>query len=101
MKNVVVINKRQLIITKDKAFFSEMIPFGISRICVRAFLLSNVTSAHRLNAIAALRAKTMQRITRRNDFQFISVLLNFTAKKKPITAKGIAKMVWLNFISER
>jgi len=49
--------------------------------------------------MAAERAKTMQStIYKRVSHLTESVCV---AKKKPIKAKGIAKTVWLNLISER
>ena len=113
MKKVVAINKIQFMTTNVSAFFAEMIPLGISRIFVRTFSLSNLLSAHRLNAMAALRAKIMQRITSRNNFQFISASFSIpiaigrrrvgceAPKKKPIIANGIAKIVWLNFTRDK
>jgi DNA mismatch repair ATPase MutS len=55
-----------------------------------------VLSSQRLKAIAALRAKTIQRITSNSSFhQGLSVVNSvfLNAKKKPIKANGIAKMV--------
>jgi hypothetical protein len=68
-------------------------PAGISLIAVRGFLLSISLSAHLLNAIAALLAKTIHKITYKNFIQSIPSPIALVAKKKPIKAKGIAKIV--------
>ena len=47
-----------------KALFAEITPDGISLIAVLGLRASNLRSRYRLNAIAADRAKTMQRITK-------------------------------------
>ena len=60
------INAIQLNITNSKALLAFIIPAGISLIAVRGFLASKLASSQRLKAIAAERAKTMQRITRDN-----------------------------------
>ena len=63
--------------------------------------------------MAALRAKTIHKTTRINKTttrfesgiesnpSACNSLINFHPRKKPIMAKGIAKMVWENFIKER
>ena len=53
----------QLKITKIIAFFLLIIPAGISRTAVLGFIESNSASSQRLNAIAALRAKTIHNNT--------------------------------------
>ena len=114
MKYAQTTNNKQLTIVKAKAFFSEIIPFGISRMAVRGFLASNVLSRKRLKAMAAERAKIMQKITKPNFIKkylmyktslvsasipensfliFISKSPVLIPKKNPINAKGIAKMV--------
>lgn len=62
-------NNRQLMRIKASAFFLEMIPAGISRIAVRGFNLSNRSSIYRLNAMAALRANTIQSTTNKSKIQ--------------------------------
>ena len=100
IKYVTTVNRKELIITKIKADFAFTIPLGISLVpAVLGFALSISLSIYRLNAMAADRAKiihstTYIRITH-------SKLYDFVAKKNPINAKGIAKIVWLNFIKER
>ncbi len=42
-------------------------PAGISRMAVRGFFASNCLSRYRLKAMAALRAKTMHKITSNNN----------------------------------
>jgi hypothetical protein len=91
----------QLKITNSKVFLLEIIPLGISRMAVRGFNASKFLSSQRLKAIAALLAKIMQRITSINvypylkyhgaEFAFDSLII--IPRKKPINAKGIAKMV--------
>jgi len=49
-----------------KALFAEIIPEGISLIAVLGFFASKFLSRYRLKAIAALRAKTIQRTTKMN-----------------------------------
>ena len=101
-----MINKMQFVITNNSAFAEEIIPLGISLIFVRTFSLSNLLSAQRLNAMAALRAKTIHRIILKNRSQSMRLLFSSIesvgdARKNPIIAKGIAKMVWLNFIRDK
>ena len=112
-------NNRQLTTTNRNALFFEMIPAGISRIAVRGFRASHRTSSHRLNAIAALRAKTMHNTTRTNRIRkyshgaLIRPHLGVTMKchpgttenampdipkKNPMIANGIAKIVCENRI---
>jgi hypothetical protein len=54
-----------------------------------------------LNAIAAFRAQTMQSTISPNSFQLTSPIPFFTAKKNPSNAKGMAKIVWLNFTKDK
>ena len=126
-------NNKQLTIVKINAFFGLIIPAGISRTAVLGFKASYFASSQRLNAIAALRANIMHRITRtkysviamyglynskellmpfneKESFQPIERfrfhwpvkvgLLN-NPKKKPTSAKGIAKMLCENFTKDR
>ena len=51
--------------------------------------------------MAAVLANTMHKTTRLNFCQLKSALPEKTASENPISAKGKAKMVWLNFISEK
>ena len=61
---VVVINKKELIITNTSAELAFILPFGISRISeVLGFAVSISLSIYLLKAIAAERAKTIQSIT--------------------------------------
>ena len=91
-----IIKAIELNTTNSIAFFSEIIPDGISLIAVRGFLASKFLSSQRLKAIAALLAKPMQSRTNINNchhgFEVMKKAL-FKARKKPINAKGIAKMV--------
>lgn len=91
MKYVATIKIKELIITKTSAELAFILPFGISRISeVLGFAVSISLSIYLLKAIAAERAETIQRNTKTKIFQLISLL---EAKKKPINANGIAKMV--------
>ena len=63
MNQVVVMNAPQLSIVNQSAALAEMIPAGISRMAVRGFFASMFRSAHRLKAIALVRAKTIHRST--------------------------------------
>tara|TARA_R110002111_G_scaffold167605_1_gene233503 strand:+ start:789 stop:944 length:156 start_codon:yes stop_codon:yes gene_type:complete len=51
--------------------------------------------------MAALLAKTMHRTTFKRSIPSKLKVEYSIAKKYPINAKGNAKMVWLNFISDR
>jgi hypothetical protein len=111
-----MINAMQFTTTNLRALPDEIIPEGISLIAVLGFFASKCLSRYRLNAIAALRAKTMHSTTRTNftnrnfhQVKFVTShphpidLLRFhcplskfavvKARKKPIIANGIAKMV--------
>ena len=123
MKKQEAINKRQLTITKNKALLDLIIPAGISLTAVRGFFASKFLSNQRLKAIAAERAKTMQRMTRISRYQLLikkslvfwaterfqgsntlikGIFSNaFIPKKNPINANGIAKIVCENFTRER
>ena len=57
-----------------KAFCAEIVPVGISLIAVLGFFASIVRSRYLLNAMAALRAKTMQRMTRRKYNPAVQIL---------------------------
>ena len=66
IKKVAMTNKMQLTIVKINALFGFIIPAGISRTAVLGFIASYLASSQRLKAIAAERAKIMQRITSPN-----------------------------------
>ena len=99
MKKVVLTNKIQLTMIKNKAEFSDIIPAGISLELVLAFLPSNFLSTYLLNAIAALLAVIMHISIKINlkirfgEADSLSVLMLSAPRKKPIIAKGNAKMV--------
>lgn len=63
MNHVVVIKAAQFTRVKNKAERDEIVPAGISRVCVRGFNASILRSAHLLNAIALVRANTIQSST--------------------------------------
>ena len=117
MKKVQIINNTQLAITKNNALPGLIMPAGISLIAVRGFTASYFASSQRLKAMAAERANIIQRITNRNlntiirhvikfvtsfpqpmvlfklDCPVYNPAEDFNPKKKPINAKGIAKIV--------
>ena len=101
MNQVVIQKPMQFKMTKSSALFALMMPAGISLEIVRGFCSSISLSMYLLNAIAALRAKTIQSKTSKNSFHGIVWCSSVIARKKPISAKGSAKMVWLNFMRER
>ena len=106
-----------------------IMPAGISLTAVRGFIASYLASSQRLYAMAAERAKIMQRITSKNLFIKIVPSINagnakwgavgdgeaicqpgttetansylVSPKKKPISANGIAKMVCEKVTKER
>tara|TARA_B100001142_G_scaffold307177_1_gene337552 strand:+ start:121 stop:390 length:270 start_codon:yes stop_codon:yes gene_type:complete len=89
---VVIIKSNELVITKIKALFGVIEPFGISLIVeVLLLALSMFLSIYLLKAIAADRAKIIQHMICSSVIH--SKLYNFVAKKKPIKAKGIANIV--------
>ena len=83
----------QQVITKKRAAFGEIILEGISRMAVLGFFLSKCLSMYRLKAIAALRAKSIHKITRINFSQLNETVLVLIAREKPIKQKGKAKIV--------
>src|SRR6185312_808177 len=101
MNQVVIIKARQLIIVNVNADIGLMRPDGISRCLVRGFLASTSLSRYLLNAIAELRANTMHKIISTSLTQSNLWLVVVTAKKKPIIANGMAKMVWEKVTNER
>jgi hypothetical protein len=81
-----------LIIIKNKAFLGFIIPAGISRTAVRGFKASNFRSINLLNAMAELRAVTIQTKTNKNNFNE-KEKPSCNANVKPIQANGNANMV--------
>lgn len=97
-----MINNTQLITINHKALLGEITPAGISLTAVLGFFSSISLSIYLLKAIAALLAKTITAKTFKNKIQLIVAwALWVLAKKKPIQAKGRAKMVWLNLMRDR
>ena len=90
---MVATKAKQLPMTNNNAAFGEMIPLGISLTAVRGFFKSISLSRYLLNAIAALRANTMQSKTNPSLVQSKEILVCNVAMKKPTNAKGNAKMV--------
>ena len=79
-------------ITNVKALLAEIVPFGISLFLeVLLFALSISLSIYLLNAIAADRAKIINKTTYINIVQ--SIFFRGADKKNPMRAKGNAKMV--------
>ena len=102
MKKVVATNRTQFTITKMSAALGLTLPFGISlTVAVLSLALSMSRSIYRLNAMAALRAKTMHKTTFKSRIASKLIVEYSIAKKYPISAKGSAKMVWLNLTKER
>lgn len=85
--------RKALMMTNAKADFGLIIPAGTSLMAVLGFNLSIFLSRNRLKAIAALRAKTIHRITNIKLNHEKSTVDWLTAKKNPSKAKGSAKMV--------
>ena len=84
-------------IVNNNAFLLVIIPAGISLTAVRGFNASYFASNQRLNAMAALRAVTIQ-ISTKTNFSSNSLIgcgavKEYLPKKNPIIAKGNAKMV--------
>lgn len=111
MNQVATTNTTLLPITKRSADSADKIPAGISRIAVRGLRASKCRSKYRLNAMAALRAVTIQTNTSNSFTKMACVkipamvpdavpfvcLTCGMAKQNPINAKGMAKMVCENF----
>lgn len=94
-----MIKMMALITTKRSALEAAISPAGISRSAVLGFLASKFLSRYRLNAIAALRAVTIQTITRRNNFTTgtdpnpLCLETRQSPSVNPMMAKGRANMV--------
>ena len=101
MNQVTAMNKMLLMATNNAALGLEIIPAGISRTAVRGLSLSNFSSIYRLKAMAALRANTIHNTTARRMCHSNGLPSYQTAKNNPMSAKGNAKMVWLNLMSDR
>ena len=101
MKPDAVMNRIAFVIEKASAAFPLIFPLGISRSEVLGFILSINRSAQRLNPIAAFRAVTIQAMHSRRIGKLNGCPVNRIARKNPIIAKGIAKMVWLKTTREK
>ena len=101
MNDVVTIKSTALTITNIAAALLPIIPEGISLFLVLGLRASNFLSASLLNPIAAFRAKIMHSIISSSSLRLKLYSGSDTASEKPISAKGIAKTVWLNFTSEK
>ena len=91
----------QFTITKVKASLADILPAGISLVTVLGFFASIFRSKYLLNAIAAFLAKTIQSITSTKSNQLNGFAVVVTPKKKPIKAKGMAKIECANKTSEK
>jgi len=98
---LVIINNNALAMTKMAAALVLIAPDGISLFFVLGLSASNLLSASLLNPIAAFLANIMQSIISRNSFILKLYSSWATAKENPISANGMAKIVWLNFTSEK
>ena len=78
-----------------------MVPEGISLLLVLGLSESNFLSATLLKPIAVFLAKIIHRITSISNLILKSNSGFDTASVKPISAKGIAKTVWLNLTREK
>ena len=88
-----MINATEERITNVSAATGLTTPFGISLTAVREFCASMFLSMYLLNAIAAVLAKIMQRITLNKSSNSKCDSGRVMAIVKPIKAKGIAKTV--------
>ena len=96
-KDALTQNKTVFMMTNLSADSDFMRPLGISLTSdVLGFLASISRSRYRLKAMAALRAKTIHKTTSMNLSQVNKYSFCLIAKVNPISAKGKAKIVWLN-----
>ena len=82
--------------TSVRAAFDDTLPAGISRVTVRGLTASMSLSSHRLKAMAALLANTMQASTAISFKGQEEEAESCTPSTKPERANGSAKIVWLN-----
>lgn len=101
MNAVVMMNSKALMIINAAAAPGLIKPEGISLFLVLGLRASNFLSTSLLKPIAALRAKIMQRIISKSSLRLKLYSSFETASEKPISAKGIAKTVWLNLTNEK
>ena len=101
IKNVATIKHKQLIIVNVSAWVGETLPVGISLVAVLGFRISISLSIYRLKAIAAFRAKTIQRSMIIILFTLKLTELVIVAKKKPMMAKGNVKIMCANKTNEK
>lgn len=94
-------NNTDVITTKASAAPGLITPAGISRTLVRGFNSSMSRSRYLLKAIAALLAKIIHKTTNARVFHSKPFGLCKVPNVKPNKANGIAKMVWLNLMSEK
>ena len=80
-------------IVNINASFELILPEGISRIAVLGFCASISLSKYLLKAIAEFLAKIMHNTIRNSLSQLNSCPVTEMARKKPINANGIAKIV--------
>jgi hypothetical protein len=101
MKYVVMINSDEEMITRANAAAGEITPEGISRLFVLEFMESMERSAYLLNAMAAVRAKTIHSRMSPPLLHGITSCIPFKPRKNPMMAKGRAKTVCENLTRER
>lgn len=104
MNRVQLIKANDEINVKASALFGFIFPAGISLPLVRGFIASNFLSTKRLNAMAAVLANTIQKSINKNfssnisddnpePFTLFVFIKTRKPRKKPIKAKGNAKIV--------
>lgn len=105
IKAAAITKMMALIKTKRSALEADISPAGISRSAVLGFRASKFLSRYLLNAMAALRAVTIQTRTRRNNLNTgtdpnpLSPVTRHSPSVNPMMAKGSAKTVWEKVIS--
>ena len=97
---VTATKSKALIITNISALFGDILPAGISRLCVRGFWASTSRSKYRLNPMAEFRAKTIQPTTCNSNIQE-KPPQDLIAQKNPANANGIQNTVCANRTNEK
>ncbi len=92
-KNELITNARTHNIVNIDAEDFFITPVGISLLAVLGFSLSYSASSIRLNAMEALRPKTIHDTTISSFWRLNGYPSCHTARKKPIMANGIANIV--------
>lgn len=93
---------KEVRVTKIRADRRLIMPRGISRtLLVRGFAVSISASKNRLNAMAADLARIIAPTICAKSNQDQPICVSRNPSIIPNSAKGIAKMVWLNLISDK